>query len=82
MKLPKIFRYKDYPRLNKVFEESREEVGGKECLSSVWYFLLSIQQTLRSMDLIFLLATSHFRKLMKAVDPLPIHISPKLHLQL
>lgn len=43
--------------------------------------LVSIQETLRSVDLIFLLATGHLRKLMKATDTLSNSHSTKLYLQ-
>lgn len=46
------------------------EVGGKGMPFISLLLLVSIQETLRSVDLIFLLATGHLRKLMKATDTL------------
>lgn len=54
------------------------EVGVKECLSSACYFRVSIQETFRSVDLIFLLTTGHLRKLMKVTDILSNSQSHKI----
>lgn len=57
------------------------EVGVKECLSSACYFRVSIQETFRSVDLIFFWPQATLGNWWKWQTLSQIHISTKLYLQ-